>query len=84
MASRLAVSVGVYIARPRQTRTGLVRCRSVLCAKSYEMKKIGPPQGHRSSSSSSCGGCVVGPGSNVRPAAPAVDGRACIGVDSTV
>ena len=28
-------------------------------------------------SSSGCGGCVVSPGSNVRPAAPAVDGRAC-------
>jgi len=33
MASRPAMSVGMYIALPQQTRIGFVRCRSVLCVK---------------------------------------------------
>ena len=37
-ASRPAMSDGLRIAWPQQTRTGYVWCRSVLCAKSY--KKI--------------------------------------------
>jgi len=38
-ASRPAMSVGVYIAWPQQTRTGF---RSVFCAKSYKIKKNRP------------------------------------------
>ena len=77
MALQLAMSVGVYIAWPQQTRIGFFRCRSVLCAKSYNIKKNRPTTRPWSSSSSisGCSGCVVG--SNVWPAAPAVDGRAC-------
>ena len=42
MALQPAMSVGVCIAWPRQTRTGFVRCPSVLCAKSYKIKKNRP------------------------------------------
>ena len=76
-ASRLAVSVGLHIAWPQQTRIGFVQCRSVLCAKSYKIKKNRPttrPWPSSSGSISGCSSCVVG--SNVRPDTPAVDGHA--------
>ena len=76
-ASRLAVSVGLHIAWPQQTRIGFVQCRSVLCAKSYKIKKNRPttrPWPSSSGSISSCSSCVVG--SSVRPDTPAVDGHA--------
>jgi len=42
MDSRPAMSVGVYTAWPERTRTGFVRCRTALCAKSYKIKKNKP------------------------------------------
>jgi len=38
MASRSVMSIGVYIAWPQQTRTGFVRCRSMLSNRSLAIK----------------------------------------------
>ena len=66
----MATSAGLCIARTRRTRTGFVLCRSVLCAKSYKIKKNRPTAAAAAASTaiSLCQRAA---------AAAAVDGRAC-------